>query len=355
MKFWRLINTHLLKYTVLRLVRDRQFFQQIASKQWTLCPPEAYNTPKAVYLEDTLDRVTGVYRTQTFERQKQLVEGGIREQAATAAYLLKDVSLYNGRLYKGTMREVFVNFKDTLWGCGEMKHYSEAALASTFCGSLYFGDWMTNDLSLALAAQQFSQALMVERQWTPHQQDYLRLFNIPVEFVRQAYCRNFVLIDDIGQTQYKRDRYELMRSQLKLLAPPQDVPGVMFLRKGSGKARILTNEAQVAAYLESSRGFRILDVETMTAEEIVRQTRGARVIIGVEGSQLMHGLFSMQDNGIIFTLQPPYRFNNIYKEYTDCLGMTYAFVIGKQVEGGFEIEMDELDKTLERVERVVKS
>ena len=56
----------------------------------------------------------------------------------------------------------------------------------------------------------------------------------------------------------------------------------------------------------------------------------------------------MADQGGILTLQPPYRFNNIYKEYADCLEMKYGFIVGEQVEDGFQINLDRLDQLLHR-------
>ncbi len=109
------------------------------------------------------------------------------------------------------------------------------------------------------------------------------------------------------------------------------------------------NEDEVAEFLKN-QGFAIINPSRISASEIVRQTLGAKLIVGVEGSQLTHGLFSMADDGTLLTLQPPYRFNNVYKDYTDCLGMKYAFVVGKEVADGFEINLEDLARTLDKIE-----
>ncbi len=46
---------------------------------------------------------------------------------------------------------------------------------------------------------------------------------------------------------------------------------------------------------------------------------------------------------------PPYRFNKVYKDYTDYLGLRYAFVIGVEVEGGFIVNIDDLKWLLDRL------
>jgi len=51
-------------------------------------------------------------------------------------------------------------------------------------------------------------------------------------------------------------------------------------------------------------------------------------------------------------LQPPDRFNNVFKDYTDCLGLNYSFVVGHPVAGGFEIRIEDLVRTLDIVSQV---
>ncbi|MGL4500369.1 MAG: glycosyltransferase 61 family protein [Planktothrix sp.] len=143
--------------------------------------------------------------------------------------------------------------------------------------------------------------------------------------------------------------YQYLRNKIKPLGSSLVSPGVMLLRGKSGVHRCLVNEDKIAEFLRS-QGFIIIDPEQTPATEIVRQMVGTKMIIGVEGSQLANGLFTVADNGVILTLQPPYRFNNIYKGRLDCLGVKYAFVLGKQVEGGFEISIEDLVKTLEKID-----
>ena len=123
---------------------------------------------------------------------------------------------------------------------------------------------------------------------------------------------------------------------------------VMFHRGGSGVSRLLKNEAEIEALLEKS-GFSILDPAKLTSEEIVRETAGAEMVLGVEGSQLAHALYSMKEGGVLCALQPPYRFNNIFKDQADCVGLHYAVLTGEAVEGGFRIELDEIRELVDRL------
>jgi len=126
---------------------------------------------------------------------------------------------------------------------------------------------------------------------------------------------------------------------------------VMLLRGNSGTKRSLVNENEIAEFL-SSQGFVIVDPQKMSVDEILFETLGAEIVVGVEGSQLAHGLFPLGAAGTILTLQPPDRFNNVFKDYTDCLGLNYSFVVGNPVTGGFEIRIEDLARTLDMVSHV---
>jgi hypothetical protein len=48
-------------------------------------------------------------------------------------------------------------------------------------------------------------------------------------------------------------------------------------------------------------------------------------------------------------LQPPFRFNNIYKDVCDALHSPYAFVVGEARPGGFFIDPDVVEDMLGRL------
>lgn len=344
-----MIDLTLLTQRVLRLTTGRKTYQEVCDKQWTLCPGESVVSPPAIYLDGELDKVTAVQPETTYAHEIGRIQGCKIEHGATTAYQLRNAHLLNGYVYKGPMKHTLATTKESLFNSSVTEYIPKAALASTFSGIRYFGHWLTDDLTLALAAQQLATAVTVERKLTEHQVEYSNLFDIHTVPVTQAKCGELIIIDDAGQNRFKRERYEYMRSQLKKFGLVHSHRGVMLLRGTSGVQRLLVNENEVAEFLKD-RGFAIINASKMSATEIVRQTRGAKVIVGVEGSQLTHGLFSMADDGTILTLQPPYRFNNVYKDYTDCLGMKYAFVIGKEVSDGFEINLEDLARTVDKIE-----
>ena len=122
----------------------------------------------------------------------------------------------------------------------------------------------------------------------------------------------------------------------------------MLLRRQTGVARILLNEEVLAERLEG-RGFRILCPTEHSVDEILDVCMDAKVVVGVEGSNLCHALLVMQAGATLVTLQPPHRFNNILKTYCDGLGMRYAFTVGHSSPEGFFVEPEALDRLLDRV------
>lgn len=113
--------------------------------------------------------------------------------------------------------------------------------------------------------------------------------------------------------------------------------------------RAIRNPIPLETFLEA-RGFTIIDPDRMTSAQIVEATQGAKIILGVEGSHLAHGIYTIADGGTFCILQPPYRFNNIFKDFTDAIGLNYAFTVGHEVEGGFNVDLDELLRLIDRIE-----
>ena len=207
---------------------------------------------------------------------------------------------------------------------------------------------MTDDVILALAARQLATPVRTSQTLTPNQIEYSNIFEINSIPVTQAKFKELIILEDYGQNQYKRERYEYIRAKLKPLGSSPASPGVMLLRGKSGISRYLVNENEVAEFLRN-QGFTIIDPEKTPAREIARQAVGTKIIVGVEGSQLANGFVTVAEDGVILTLQPPYRFNNVYKGRADCLGLKYAFVVGKETANGFEINVEDLARTLDEI------
>jgi len=347
------MNITPIKRLVLRaLARRSKTYLEVSDRHWSLYPSESSVSPKAIYLDGEIQKVTAVGKDTTYEYEMKRVQGGRVEHAATTAYCIRNAEILDGYVYQGAMKyELLLDQKERLIGPRISEHLSRASLACTVYGNRYFGHWITEDIPLNLAARQLAEPIAVARKLYSHEPGYRHLFGIKTPTVTRVKCDELIIITDFGQNTFKRQRYEFLRSRLRVLEPLHSNHGIMLRRGKSGVQRSLTNEAEVEKFLEA-QGFTIIDPESLSATEIVRQVLGAKIVVGVEGSHLIHSIFSMADNGTLCVLQPPYRFNNVHKDYTDCLDMYYAFVVGKQTPNGFMIELEDLARTLDKIAAV---
>ena len=122
---------------------------------------------------------------------------------------------------------------------------------------------------------------------------------------------------------------------------------MVYLKRGpTAEARFVENEDAVVNEL-AKRGVEIMEAETTPLEKIISHLLEARVVITIEGSQQEHAAFTLPQSSALITLQPPYRFNNLSKDWTQCIGMKYGFVVGDPCENGFSINIDELLQTVD--------
>ncbi len=347
------MNITPLKQKLLRAVaRSRNTLQDVSSKRWTICSAERGLVPPAIFLEDDLDKITAVMEDTTLEQEMARIRGGKVEHAATVAYRISDCELLDGSLYKSSFRLPLTKQPERLVGADVNELITEGALAGSYYGSFYFGHWMTDDLTLYFAAEPLGKPVIPARPPYGHEPGYCELLGIHPHPVTRTRFGSLVVFEDFGQNSFKRKRYEDIRARLLKIPAAAPCGRVMIRRGHQGIARALTNTAEIEQIL-LSQGFRILDPEHSTVHEIVEATRGARLVVGLEGSHMLHCVYTMAQNGGVCVLQPPYRFNNVLKDYSDCLGMTYGFVTGRACEGGFCVDPGELLRVLERIDRAL--
>lgn len=335
-----------------RLLRRPAALTDISSRSWAISPAETTSVPEAIYLRDSLDRIEGVGVSTTRENELRRIKGGRTEHAPTVAHEIRHAHLLDGSLYKGPWRWLLARGRRPLYSRGDCVFEKSAALACTYYGSFYFGHWMRDDLSLALAADGIGKPVSTERAAFRHEPRYRELLGVHTAAYAACAFDRIVVVEDFSQNAFKRKRYDELRARLAARIPESPFRRV-YLRRGAIGAqdpRVLTNGEQVESFL-AARGFAVVDPDRLSSEEICRHLRGARMVVGVEGSHLAHAIYTMAADGVVCALQPPHRFNNVYKDYADCLGMRYAFVIGVPGSGGFMIAEDDLARTLERIER----
>ncbi len=347
--------TQKLSYPALRSALLRRVFGRpshyatLCERSWAISPVESRTERPAIFLEEDLQRIGAAQEETTMEIEMTRIRGGTREHAETRAYLIKDVHLLCGRLYKGAMSHRISQLEEHAPAAEDVA-MPAAALSSTFMGSKYFGHWLRDDASLTLAAEGLGPTIEVARQPYSHEAGYREMLGLPDNLVSRGRFGELILLDDWSQNAYKRRRYQELRARFRRAMPAEGAQRI-YLKRGQAvgkRGRDLVNADAIEASLVA-QGFTVVNPDKMSAREIAQAISGAKLIVGLEGSHMAHSIYPIADDGALVVLQPPMRFNNIYKDLSDALGLHYGFVVGLPAEGGFSIEPERLQRVLDRV------
>lgn len=348
---------HILKT---RLIRTPSLtLQSLAVKTWEIAPGEISMAPPAFFLPNQLERVTG-WAGELFypyEHPRRTMEGvGSVEHGSTRGYLLKDVWLIDGTLYKGNAKSSLSPRSGWLPKIRVENEIDRGAMFCTAGGNKWFGSWLMDDcITYPIACEEgvpVTTAVPANRVSTgttcilhaPGYEDWLGM--TPVR-LRDAFFRELVIFDDLSQNRHKHLRFRAMGEKLLSHVKVCDHPGVFVLRGGTGELRLLRNELELAERLRDRRGFRIIDPAKSDVPTIVAACAGASTVVGIEGSHLIHGVNVLRPGGSLLVLQPPNRFLCFFKYLTDRDHQNFGFVVGTQEGNGFRIDPDEVERTLD--------
>lgn len=327
----------------------RSGIEAAATRTWRLSRGSDRVVPPAIFDSEDLQKITGVDADNTIETQVARAKGGLQHHRPTTAFELREVVLSHGHLFTHGLVHRVGRSAVPWFTSRDLTYADEAVLASSAYGIRYFGHWLADDLPLTLAARSIGRPISLLTSPTPHQIGYLQLLGLQVDVPSGARFHKLVVLDDVGQNDYKRERYAALRELGRPSATPIGGRMVMLLRGDSGERRVLQNEAQVAdAFVR--RGGTVIDTRTCTVAEIIAACFDAELVLGVEGSQLVNGLAWMSDRGTVVVLQPPQRFSVLHKDRCDCVGIRFAFIVGDPREGGdFWIDVPRLERLLDRL------
>ena len=319
--------------------------ESLAFKTWEIAPGETSIAPPAYFLPNQLERVTGWEFAN--EHPRRAMGGGSVVHGATRGFLLKDVWLIDGALYKDDACSWLTPRLNLL---PQVRVESEIDRGAVFCtamGNKYFGQWLMDDCVTYSMACAEGVPVTTAQPVNIHTRDYEDWLGMKPLRLQNAFFRELVIFDDFGQNRHKHLRFRGMSDKLLSHVKATPHPGVIILRGGTGELRLLHNEIELAEHLRDKRGFRILDPAKTDVQTIVSTCAGARTVIGVEGSGLMHGILLLQQGGSVLTLQPPNRFVRVYKDLADRDGQHFGFVVGQPENKGFRIDPVEIERTLD--------
>lgn len=347
--------THKTRWThqpLAKILRQKIFgrtpreLKSLAIKTWQISPSYSSVIPPAFYIKNQLDRVSGWAHSDEHPRRE--MEGGFTgEHAPTVAYLLKDVFLVDGTLFKNNAHSFLQPRKNKL---PRFQTNFDISCGAVYCspgGNEYFGQWLLDDCTTYPLAAEYGTPVATTRSLSPHIRSYQELLGIPPIQYNNVFFKELVIFDDFGHNISKRSRFKANKDKIYRSNITTQHPGVFIIRGSSGMLRNLTNELAVAEHLRDTRGFRVLDPMSTDVETIRQTCSGAQTVIGVEGSHLIHGLMSLKENCSLVSLMPPDRFYSLNKHITDRDHQHFGFVVGLPDNNGFSINIEEVDRTLD--------
>ena len=348
------INMPMLRRSIRRLLAGKNVeLRSLASRQTVLGEGTNSSGRPAMFLPGALDKIKALSPWRTWEIEERHVRGLPIEHAPTVAFDVDDVDLAGPFLYKGASKMEVGFGGASVVSASRVEHvvYRSASLVSSAGGSQFFGHLLLDDFPLSMIPSDGETKVAMLRRPYRHEDGYVRALGLKkVDVVERARINRLRIYSDFAQNEFKRSRYRLLRERLRRSYSDSSgaTIGAYIKRGKDGEERQLTNEGAVTEFLRARR-FEIIDPDVMSAAEIIRCTLDAKIVIGIEGSQLSHAIYTIADNGAFLVLQPPYRFSMAYKEFADCLDLPFGFVVGEGSEAGFSIKLDEVSEMLERL------
>lgn len=326
--------------------------RSIANKSSILCPEERIEVPPAIYLNGTIEKIKSLSPWRNWPGEKLLINGGHKISSPTIVYHIKDVDLLEAFLYSGFAIDNpgFGKQQLLLMDKNTPQMIDKANLVTTWSGSRWFGSLLLDDFPLELIADDPDNNITMISKIYTHELGYRKLLGINhSSLITHARIKDFEIYIDPTHNSHRAARYKSLRTRLKKNFPQEQNASnrKVFIKRGqTGDPRRLLNESEIESFLQKL-DFDIIEPEVLSAEEIARRTLNARIVIGIEGSHLSHAQYSIADDATLLVIQPPDRFSMVYKDFTDCLGMKYAFLVADQLNGGFSVSLDELQRILE--------
>lgn len=230
---------------------------------------------------------------------------------------------------------------------------SSGVLASGYSGNVWFGHFIGDTSPMCLMASDVAGAPQTEVVSAPlitdtlgQRKRYLELQGMSLRIVSRAHFDEIVIVDPLGLNAYHRSKIEEFRRRIRNKVSPLLGNHNVYLCRGTlGDNRNPTNEAEIESVL-SEYGFHFLEPEHMTLDALVASMMDARLVVGIEGSQLAHMLPTARDGAILLTLQRPDRFDTPLKLWIENIGMRWGFLIGHPSANGYRIDRDELRRCL---------
>ena len=328
-------------------------FERDSDDTLELAPTRTIMRPAGIMLPGQVERARYAMPSTTLEFQKSVACGGPVVVPPTRVHTLRRARIEKASIYVSGKRK-------PLTGMGILKEVGQTRkadlrtiprglLVSTRQGLTYFGDWLFENNSRVLLAEELGEqpVSMIRTPPYAHGAHYDQQLQLNYQKIERAVFSELLVVEDWGHHQEKAARYRVLRDRARKSKGRDQGHDVFVVRGRSGQARHLLNEEACIRWARE-RNFSIIDPTKMTVAELLHELRDARCVAGVEGSGLLHGLLAMAPEGFLLAIVAADRFVVGSKEYADVIDIPVALVVADKGDlNGFEVNIEELNATYE--------
>jgi capsular polysaccharide biosynthesis protein len=336
---------------LLRRLGLGQTLAQVSFTTDTLGTPRRVQRRPALFAATDLERITGFAPTRSLALELSRLEAGTFDLPAARLHRLRHAAIIDGNLYLGRAKHLVAGHTRCFLASLRDSNQVGGVLAANRQSHAYFGHWLTDELPMSRFGSALGQLVTTHfgRGEFAHESGYLAMHGVaePSELPRRAHLEEVTLLGDNGMNVIQIEQLEILRETLRAKGWRRRNRRVFIRRGRLGGARSLVNEEEILAWL-TTQGFFIVDPERTTAEAVARETFDAEIVLGVEGSHLAHGFVHMEERGALLVVQPPYRFNNPFKDLCDSVGQTYGLTVAEREGSGFRLDCGALASLLDR-------
>lgn len=333
-----------------------QALEECADRVVSVAPTESLPLAEAIYLPGQLDRITGTHAmADSLADELGQTVAATLENIETRAYLIRDAMIGNNRV------STWSGFKDLSLRharCRPLRiseELDDGALCSTWQGNDFFAHFLIDDAATFSLAKEYSEPFFSgsDTPRSAHCLDYLSRFGATYVERQDVRFRELWLFRDYSLGSDKRRRLQHMAALTKSATRASEPSPGAFIRRGvTGQVRTLENAAEIEAWCVA-QGFVIVDPEHQSLDEICVALKDVPLVIGVEGSHLVHALFTMAEEGTILCIQPADRYNVVFRHLCAARNLYWGFVVAEGASEGFRLELAALEATLDLVQKRV--
>jgi len=321
---------------------ESEDFLARAVESWEVAPACETDFPAAIMLAGHLERITGTIFGNHQETMQALLGQAGRYAGPTRGFRFRDVDHVDGVLYSGSAEWHLRARKARGLLLRRPQESLSGALYEGWSGNRWFGNWLMEDCTAWPLAAVTGMAVTTAPRPGGHVPRYEELLSMTPRRIGDVHFDELILFDDMANNHSRVARAAAMREMLRAGRPDTQFPGVWLMRGQTGDVRVMVNEEEIAGLLAERHGFKVVWPERHGVDELLDICTGARVVAGVEGSQLVHGLAVMAPGGTLLTVQPPDRVTAAMQVMSDRLGHRFALLVAEGDTHRFRVAPDEM-------------